>query len=71
MTPLKLDELYNKRKAAAILGISTVTLDRLRQSGLLPYRKIGRQIRFLPEDIQAYLEKASGTAWAVKTRGQV
>lgn len=54
-------ELFNKRRAAKILGISTVTLDRLRQSGLLPYRKIGCQIRFLPEDIQVYLERSLNT----------
>jgi predicted site-specific integrase-resolvase len=57
-----MDELLNKKKAAAVLGISTVTLDRLRQMGLLPYRKIGGQIRFLPEDIRAYLDKAAMTA---------
>jgi predicted site-specific integrase-resolvase len=56
------DELLNKKKAAAILGISTVTLDRLRQSGLLTCRKIGSQIRFLPEDLRIYLDKVSCTA---------
>jgi excisionase family DNA binding protein len=57
-----MDELLNKKKAAAVLGISTVTVDRLRRTGLLPYRKIGCQVRFLPEDIRAYLDKVSMTA---------
>jgi len=57
-----MDELLNKKKAAAVLGISTVTVDRLRQAGLLPYRKIGCQVRFLPEDIRVYLDKVSMTA---------
>jgi excisionase family DNA binding protein len=52
-------ELFNKREAAKILKISTVTLDRLRQSGQMPYRRVGSQVRFLPEDIEVYLEKAS------------
>jgi hypothetical protein len=54
-------ELFNKKKAAMMLGISTVTLDRLRQSKQLSCRKVGCQIRFLPEDIQAYLEKVKQT----------
>ena len=48
-------ELLDKKKVAGILGISIVTLDRLRKSRALPYRKVGSQVRFLPEDIQAYL----------------
>jgi len=50
-------ELLDKKKVSAILGISSVTLDRLRRSGALPCRKVGCQIRFLPQDIEAYLEK--------------
>jgi len=53
-------ELLNKKKTAAILGISTVTLDRLRRLGLLPYRQVGCQIRFTPEDIKTYLDRAAG-----------
>lgn len=56
------DELFNKKQAASILRISTVTLDRLRQSGLLSCRKIGGQIRFLPEDLRTYLDRVSCTA---------
>jgi predicted site-specific integrase-resolvase len=68
MTPSNLGALYNKKRAAEILGISTATLDRLRQSGLLPYRKIGCQIRFLPEDIQIYLDRSLSTTRAVKVK---
>jgi excisionase family DNA binding protein len=61
-------ELYTKKQAAAVLKISTVTIDRLRHSGALPYRKIGAQVRFLPEDLQKYLETSLGSAWKSKTR---
>ena len=57
-----MDDLLDKKQAAAILKISTVTLDRLRQSGLLSCRKIGGQIRFLPEDLRTYLDRVSCTA---------
>jgi len=63
-------ELYDKKEAAKVLRVSIVTLDRLRKSGLLPYRKVGAQVRFLPEDIQIYLEKSSGSTWKTKTRAQ-
>ena len=51
-------ELLDKKAAAAVLKISTVTLDRLRQTGELPFRKIGSQIRFLPQDLEAYINNS-------------
>jgi excisionase family DNA binding protein len=47
--------LLNKKAAADALGVSTATLDRLRRSGRLPYRKVGGLIRFLPEDIESFV----------------
>ena len=49
-------ELFDKKTAATALGISTVTLDRLRKDGSLPYRQIGGLVRFTPEDLSKYLE---------------
>ncbi|MDR0476088.1 MAG: helix-turn-helix domain-containing protein [Treponema sp.] len=48
---------------------SVVTLDRLRQTGVLQYRKIGSQIRFLPDDLDRYLASAEGGSWKPKARG--
>jgi excisionase family DNA binding protein len=54
-------ELLNKKQAATELGVSTVTLDRLRKSGRLQFRKIGSQIRFLPEDLDAFIANSLTT----------
>ena len=43
--------LIDKKTAATLLGVSVVTVDRLRKDGSLPYRQIGGLIRFTPEDI--------------------
>ena len=51
-------ELLNKRDAAKTLGISPVTVDRLRKSGELPFRRIGSQIRFLPEDLDKFVRNS-------------
>ena len=52
-------ELLTRQEAAAELRISTVTIDRIRKSGDLPYRQIGGQIRFLPQDLQLYLQNST------------
>ena len=56
---MQLIEVYDKKQAASILKISVVTLDRLWKAGLLTHRRIGAQVRFLPEDIKEYLERAA------------
>jgi excisionase family DNA binding protein len=54
--------LLTRREAAAALGISPVTVDRLRKCGKLTYRVIGnRLVRFLEADLETYLEKAATT----------
>ena len=50
--------VLDKKDVAERLGISVVSLDRLRRRGVLPYRQIGRLVRFLQEDIDKYLENA-------------
>ena len=63
--------LFDKKKAAEMLGISPVTLDRLRQRGQLPYRTIGNQIRFLESDLFSFIENSTGTGWTPKQRAAV
>ena len=50
--------ILNKHEAADILGVSSETIDRLRRSGALPYRKIGALVRFLDSDIQEFIENS-------------
>ena len=52
-------ELLDKREVAALLKLSTVSIDRYRQAGLLPFRKFGSLIRFTENDINEFIERAS------------
>jgi excisionase family DNA binding protein len=53
--------LLDKKQAAETLGVSPVTVDRLRQSGKLPYRKIGGLVRFIPEDLDDFIRASAST----------
>lgn len=53
-----MEKLIDKKDVAAWLSISTVSVDRLRRTGKLPYRKIGGLIKFLPEDLERFLANA-------------
>lgn len=50
--------LLDKKRVAELMGISSITLDRLRTKGDLPYRQIGGLVRFTQEDIEAYIQKS-------------
>ena len=52
-------ELLTKREAAVLLKTSTVSIDRYRQAGLLPFRKFGSLIRFTQLDIDTFIERSS------------
>ena len=60
--------LLDKKSAAQMLNISPVTLDRLRQRGQLPFRQIGRQVRFLESDLLSFIEASTGSGWNPKPR---
>jgi predicted DNA-binding transcriptional regulator AlpA len=48
-------QLINKQEAAAILGISPFSINRLMRE--LPYVRVGaRRVMFDPRDVQAYIE---------------
>ena len=49
----------NRQEAANTIGISVETLDRFRKEGKIPYRQIGAQIRFLPEDLSEYFKRCA------------
>ena len=42
---------------AELLGVSTRTIDRLRESGALTFRRVGHQVRFVAEDVAEYLDR--------------
>jgi hypothetical protein len=48
-------ELLTRTQTAAELKVSTVTLDRFRALGLLPFRKMGHQVFFTPGDIAEFM----------------
>jgi excisionase family DNA binding protein len=60
--------LFDNQKAAEQTGVSTVTIDRLRRTGKMPYRKLGNLVRFLPQDIESFIEKPAGSGWTPKSR---
>lgn len=44
--------------AAPLLGVSHRTLDQWRWKGIGPvYRKMGRQVRYFPSDLRAFLDR--------------
>jgi len=50
-------KLLNEHEAAEILGCSCWKLQKDRRNGSpIPYRKIGRSVRYADSDILAYLE---------------
>ena len=48
--------LLDIEAAASCLGVSVSTVRRLVRTGALPAFRVGRQLRFRPEEIDVYLE---------------
>jgi DNA-binding transcriptional MerR regulator len=68
-----LSELFNHDQAAAELDMHPATLHRLRQRGLISFRKAGRWVRYTREDLAEYLEnvkqKTDGRTLTRKMKG--
>lgn len=46
------------KRAAKLLSLAPRTLDQMRWQGRGPtYRKVGRQVRYLPSDLRAFLDR--------------
>jgi excisionase family DNA binding protein len=54
-TPSQDPGLWNKTQAARALGICVRTLDYKTANGQIPHVKIGRITRFIPADIEAFI----------------
>jgi excisionase family DNA binding protein len=55
-------EWITRREAAAILGVSTQTIDRYRDDGALTSRKIGRLVRLPRTEVLALLTEEAAAA---------
>jgi len=51
------DDLYTKKSLAAFLKLHPATIDRHVAAGRLRALRIGTQVRFRPEDVNAFLEE--------------
>jgi excisionase family DNA binding protein len=51
--------LYNVSQAAKELGISTISVRRRTKSGEIPHRRIGGLIRYMPGDLQSYVDQSA------------
>jgi excisionase family DNA binding protein len=47
--------LLDRKSVAAKLSVSQRTVDNLMARGLIGYCKIGRAVRFLPKDVEAFI----------------
>ncbi|MDB5491910.1 MAG: DNA-binding protein [Micavibrio sp.] len=55
--------LLTEREAAAVLGCSIHKMQKDRRTGSpIPYKKIGRSVRYDPCDLQAYLQQQTFTS---------
>lgn len=48
--------LINKQKAAELLGVSARQIDVLRKDHGLPWVKVGVCVRFVPEELEAWIK---------------
>jgi integrase/predicted DNA-binding transcriptional regulator AlpA len=60
--------LLTKAEVAERLGYSITTIDRLRRSGILPYRKIFNSVRFIEKDIDDFIQNSLVTGWCPQKR---
>jgi hypothetical protein len=57
------DDLLNSKRAAALLGVSERTLERLRMDGEGPvYLKFGLTVRYDPVDLRDWIERRKRTS---------
>ena len=62
------DELWDVDRLAGFLGASKWLVYRLTREHRIAYVKVGKELRFRPEDVAAYLEAESTPAGGVRRR---
>lgn len=63
MNVLALPKLLTESEAAEQLGVSVDTMQRERKRGRMPFRKIGGRIKYTPDDLLRYIERAGENQW--------
>lgn len=54
---LQTDILLTEQQVADMLGVSTAGVRKWREKRLIAYIKIGKLIRFEPEEVRAFIER--------------
>jgi excisionase family DNA binding protein len=49
-----------RRTAAALMGVSVSTVDRLVRQGVLPAVRVGGSVRFALCDLESYIQESKG-----------
>jgi excisionase family DNA binding protein len=57
--------LMRRRVAAALMGVSVSTVDRLVRAGELPAMRVGGSVRFALCDLEAYIQESESGSKAV------
>lgn len=52
-----MSRLYTANEVGKLLGVTTRTLYTLSARGELPCIKVGRSVRYHPDDVEAYINK--------------
>lgn len=50
-------QLWTEEQVADLFGVSTHAVKKWREKGLISFFKIGKTIRFDPEEVQAFLQR--------------
>ena len=54
------EDLWNVRRAAQYLGLSSYWVYRAVERGEIPYRKIASSLRFVPAELRAWVDACRG-----------
>lgn len=52
-----METLYTKKDLMKLFSVTEKTINRLMESGTLPYVKLGRSVRFVPDDIEQAIKR--------------
>jgi excisionase family DNA binding protein len=64
-------KLWTVEAVAEFLGVSKTWVYRRVESGEIPHRKIGRVVRFVPDEVTSWLNRQSVGGEALAVAGQV
>jgi len=65
------DKIMNKNEIADYLKMSIPSIDRYMKTEGLPYKKIGKSVRYVREEIDAWIEKKNPLISVGKALGKM